>query len=83
MSVSLTSERDSVGILKATGTHFIVYIPSSSSCCSPSDKDASDGSLTAEGGYTMMLNNDLILLCYYSWADNNFGWLKYWASKLR
>ncbi|HAM09635.1 MAG: hypothetical protein A2X05_14730 [Bacteroidetes bacterium GWE2_41_25] len=60
VSVSMTSERDSVGILKSTGTHFIVYIPSSSSCCSPTDNDASDGSLTAEGGYTMMLNSDLI-----------------------
>ena len=60
MSVNLTSERDSVGILKTTGTHFIVYVPSSSSCCSPSDRNASEGSLTAEGGYTMMLNSDLI-----------------------
>lgn len=60
MSVNLTSERDSVGILKTTGTHFIVYIPSNTSCCSPSDKNVSEGSLTAEGGYTMMLNSDLI-----------------------
>ena len=60
MSVNLTSERDSVGILKTTGTHFILYIPSSNSCCPPSDRNLSEGSLTAEGGYTMMLNNDLI-----------------------
>ena len=60
MSVNLTGERDSVGILKTTGTHFIVYIPSNSSCCSPADRDVSEGSLIAEGGYTMMLNSDLI-----------------------
>ena len=27
MSVTRTNERDSIGILKGTGTHFIVYLP--------------------------------------------------------
>jgi putative ABC transport system permease protein len=60
LSVTRSNEKDSVGILKGTGTHFIVYIPSSSSCCSPGEKHAFDGSLVAEGGYAMMLNSDLI-----------------------
>ncbi|MBI5008169.1 MAG: ABC transporter permease [Bacteroidia bacterium] len=60
LSVTMTNEQDSVGILKGTGTDFIVYIPSSSSCCSPGEKHDIDGSLIAEGGYTMMLNSDLI-----------------------
>jgi putative ABC transport system permease protein len=60
LSVTRTNEQDSVGILKGTGTHFIVYIPSSSSCCSPGEKHDIDGSLIAEGGYTLMLNSDLI-----------------------
>jgi putative ABC transport system permease protein len=60
LSVTRTNEKDSVGILKGTGTHFIVYIPSSSSCCSPGEKHDIDGSLIAEGGYTLMLNSDLI-----------------------
>ena len=62
LSVTRSNEKDSVGILKGTGTHFIVYIPSSSSCCSPGEKNAMDGSLMAEGGYTMMLNSDLIYM---------------------
>ncbi len=60
LSVTTTNENDSVGILKGTGTHFIVYIPAGSSCCPPAEKYSMDGSLVAEGGYTMMLNSDLI-----------------------
>lgn len=53
---------DSFGILKGTGTHFIVYIPSDGACCVSCDIDGnpSGGSLFAEGVYTMMLNSDLI-----------------------
>jgi len=60
LSMSFSAQNDSVGILKSTGTHFIVYLPSSSSCCTPGTSDSSDGSLIAEGGYTMMLNSDVI-----------------------
>jgi len=60
LSVTETNEDDSVRILKGTGTHFIVYIPTDNSCCSPGNSDSTDGSLIAEGGYTMMLNSDLI-----------------------
>ena len=60
MSVTRTNERDSIGILKGTGTHFIVYLPSSTSCCVSCDNESSSGSLIAEGVFTMMLNSDLI-----------------------
>jgi putative ABC transport system permease protein len=60
LSVTRTNQDGSVGILKNTGTHFIVYLPSFSSCCSPADRHSTDGSLIAEGGYAMMLNSDLI-----------------------
>ncbi len=62
ISVTKTNEKDSSGILKGTGTHFIVYVPSDVSCCVSCDsKDASTGgSLFAEGVSTIMLNSDLI-----------------------
>ncbi len=63
LSVTRSNENDSLGILKGTGTHFIVYVPSNISCCVSdecSDPSISDGSLIAEGGYAMMLNSDLI-----------------------
>jgi putative ABC transport system permease protein len=60
LSVTRTNENNSVGILKGTGTHFIVYIPSNSSCCLSNDSQSSNGSLVAEGVYTLMLNSDLI-----------------------
>jgi putative ABC transport system permease protein len=60
LSVSRPNENDSIGILKGTGTHFIVYIPSNASCCVSCDNESSDGSLVAEGVYTLMLNSDLL-----------------------
>jgi putative ABC transport system permease protein len=62
LSVTRSNEKDSFGILKGTGTHFIVYIPSDGTCCVSCDSEgnASGGSLFAEGVYTMMLNSDLI-----------------------
>ena len=60
LSVSRTNEKDSFGILKATGTHFIAYIPSNISCCVSCDKDGAGGSLFAEGVYTVMLDQDII-----------------------
>ena len=59
LSVSWSNQQDSVGILKETGTHFIVYVPSSSVCCAPAG-NTSGGSLIAEGGYSLMINNDVI-----------------------
>jgi putative ABC transport system permease protein len=62
LSVTRANEKESFGILKGTGTHFIVYIPSDGTCCVSCDSEgnASGGSLFAEGVYTMMLNSDLI-----------------------
>ena len=62
LSVTRTIEKDSFGILKGTGTHFIVYIPSDASCCVSCDSEGAStgGSLFAEGVFTLMLNSDLI-----------------------
>lgn len=60
LSVTFSNQNESVGILKGTGTHFIVYIPSNNSCCVSQDAGSSNGSLVAEGVYTLMLNSDLI-----------------------
>ena len=60
ISVTITNEKNSIGILKGTGTHFIVYIPSNTSCCKSCDTESSNGSLIAEGVYTLMLNSDLL-----------------------
>lgn len=60
LSLNYSQQNDSVGILRSTGTHFIVYLPSTVSCCRPGCSDPIDGSLIAEGGYTMMLNSDVI-----------------------
>jgi putative ABC transport system permease protein len=61
ISVTTSSQKDSVGILKGTGTHFIVYVPSNTSCCVSCEKETSDGSLVAEGVNTLMLNSDLLV----------------------
>jgi len=60
LSVTLTNEKSSFGILRGTGTHFIVYIPSNVSCCVNCDSDSSKGSLVAEGVNTIMLTGDLL-----------------------
>ena len=60
LSVTRSNENDSVRILKGTGTHFIVYIPSNAACCVSCENESSDGSLVAEGVHTLMLNSDLL-----------------------
>jgi len=60
LSVALTNEKSSFGILKGTGTHFIVYIPTNTSCCVNCNNEDSKGSLVAEGVNTIMLTSDLI-----------------------
>jgi putative ABC transport system permease protein len=60
LSVTLTNEKSSFGILKGTGTHFIVFIPTNTSCCVNCNNDESTGSLVAEGVNTVMLTSDLI-----------------------
>jgi putative ABC transport system permease protein len=60
LSVTLTNEKSSFGILKETGTHFIVYIPANTSCCVNCNDEESKGSLVAEGVNTVMLTSDLI-----------------------
>jgi len=60
LSVTLTNEKSSFGILKGTGTHFIIYIPTNTSCCVNCNNEDSKGSLVAEGVNTIMLTSDLI-----------------------
>ena len=57
LSITDKNEKDSFGILKGTGTHFILYIPSKTSCCL---SEKSTGSIFADGVYTQMLNRELI-----------------------
>ena len=60
LSVNGKNEKDSLGILKGTGTHFIVYIPSNTSCCVSCTGDSTAGTLFSEGVSTLMLNGDLL-----------------------
>ena len=60
LSVTKTNDETSTGILKGTGTHFIVYVPSNTACCVSCDIDSSQGSLFAEGVNTIMLTSDVI-----------------------
>ena len=60
LSLNYSQQNDSVGILRSTGTHFIVYLPSTVSCCRPGCEDPVNGSLIAEGGFAQMLNSDVI-----------------------
>lgn len=57
LSINGTNEKDSFGILKGTGTHFILYIPSKTSCCV---NEKANGSIFADGVYTQMLDRSLI-----------------------
>jgi putative ABC transport system permease protein len=60
LSVTQTNEETSTGILKGTGTHFIVFVPSRSQCCVSCNIESSNGSLFAEGVNTIMLTSDVI-----------------------
>jgi putative ABC transport system permease protein len=60
LSVTGTNQESSTRILKGTGTHFIVYIPSNISCCVSCDSESSNGSLFAEGVNTIMLTKDVM-----------------------
>jgi putative ABC transport system permease protein len=60
LSITLTNEKSSFGLMKGTGTHFIVYIPTNTSCCVNCNNEDSRGSLVAEGVNTVMLTSDLI-----------------------
>jgi putative ABC transport system permease protein len=60
LSITRTNEKNSFGILKGTGTHFIVYVPTNTSCCVSCTNDSIAGSLFAEGVFTLMLDEDLI-----------------------
>jgi putative ABC transport system permease protein len=60
LSVTRSNEKDTVRILKGTGTHFIVYIPSNAACCVSCENESSDGALVAEGVHTLMLSSDLL-----------------------
>ncbi len=60
LSITLSNEKSSFGLMKGTGTHFIVYIPTNTSCCVNCNNEDSRGSLVAEGVNTIMLTSDLI-----------------------
>lgn len=55
--ITSTNKNNSLGILQGTGTHFIVYIPTSMSCCV---NENARGSVYAEGVNTQMLNHEMI-----------------------
>jgi ABC-type lipoprotein release transport system permease subunit len=57
LCITGSNKKDSFGILKSTGTHFIVYIPTDASCCT---SNKTNGSVFAEGVKTMMLDRDMI-----------------------
>lgn len=57
ITVTRNNEKDTTGILKGTGTHFIVYIPSGSPCCAST---TCNGSLIAEGLYSQLLSRDML-----------------------
>lgn len=55
--INASNKKDSFGILRRTGTHFIVYIPTEASCCT---SNKVNGSVYAEGIKTMMLDKGLL-----------------------
>lgn len=57
LSISRSGKDDSLGVLKNTGTHLILYIPTDADCCGSS---IASGSVFAEGVKTMMLDSFLI-----------------------
>ena len=57
ITVTRNNEKDTMGILKGTGTHFIVYIPSGTACC---PWKACNGSFFAEGVYSQLLGRDML-----------------------
>ena len=59
-SITRTNEQDSTGILKGTGTHFIVFIPSKTACCVSCEGGSENGSAFVEGIYTQLLNRNLL-----------------------
>ena len=57
LCITGSNKTDSFGILQSTGTHLIVYIPTTESICTSSK---AGGTVFAEGVNTMMLDNDLL-----------------------
>jgi ABC-type antimicrobial peptide transport system permease subunit len=57
LSVIRPNEKNSFGILKGTGTHFIIYIPTLINCCPSSD---ANGSAFAEGVNTQMMESGML-----------------------
>lgn len=57
LCITGSNKKDSFGILQSTGTHFIIYIPTDSSCCT---SNKANGSVFAEGVKTMMLDRGLV-----------------------
>lgn len=57
LSITGANKKDSFGILQSTGTHFIVYIPSTTACCTSS---TANSGVIAEGVRTMMMDSTII-----------------------
>ena len=57
LCVNGSDKNDSFGILKSTGTHFIVYIPTDTVCCSACQ---SSGTVFAEGVLTLLLDKNIL-----------------------
>lgn len=57
LSITGANKKDSFGILQNTGTHFIVYIPSTTACCTSS---TANSGVIAEGVRTMMMDSTII-----------------------
>ncbi|HVN59591.1 MAG TPA: ABC transporter permease [Bacteroidales bacterium] len=57
LSVASGNKKDAFGILKSTGTHFIIYIPTDQNCCISNKADVS---VIAEGVNSMMIDSNLL-----------------------
>lgn len=57
LCITGSNKKDSFGILQNTGTHFIVYIPSTTACCTSS---TANSGVIAEGVRTMMMDSSII-----------------------
>lgn len=60
ITITRNNHKDSLTILKGTGTHFVVYIPSAAPCCKPS-APAGTGSFVAQGVFSEMLNPGMLI----------------------
>ena len=58
IGISAGNKKDSFSILKSTGTHFIIYIPTDENCCISNKAEVS---VIAEGVNSMMIDSNLLM----------------------